>query len=297
MTDINGETRSGEAVTSVGYQSMQISLTLPQQTMPADSLKQVFISTTNLADEFVPATVTLTLWKLDAPNRLIRNRYWDQPDQFVMSKDEYAKYFPNDEYNDETRKESWKRIQRTFDRTDSSNRNSKFEIRNPQILPGWYAVEVSAIDKYGDSLKDLKFIQLTNSKTGEPVVPSYNWVQSTYLTREPGELATLKVGSSAQDVFVIESKSGDGIEWKKGELSQYDFLQVYNKKKNVTLQINESNRGSVGVSFAFVKGNRFYTNVSSIMVPWTNKELKISYETYRRTIPEVRKMENQTEWP
>ena len=44
--------------------------------------------------EFEPAIVNVTITKLKEEKRLIRNRYWERPDQFVMTKDEYIKNFP-----------------------------------------------------------------------------------------------------------------------------------------------------------------------------------------------------------
>ena len=52
--------------------------------------------------EFEPANVKVTITKLKEEKRLIRNRYWERPDQFVMSKEEYIRNFPYDEYDNET---------------------------------------------------------------------------------------------------------------------------------------------------------------------------------------------------
>src|SRR5690606_8794073 len=71
ITDINGETRSGEEIVSVSYQSIQLEVSLPDR-MPADSLKKINIVTKNLAGEFVPSLVTVAINSLQMPNRLIR---------------------------------------------------------------------------------------------------------------------------------------------------------------------------------------------------------------------------------
>src|SRR5436190_3185140 len=42
----------------------------------------------------------------------------------------------------------------------------------------------------------------------------------------------------------------------------------------------------MNISFAFVKHNRFYNSSNLITVPWTNKELNITYASYRdKTLP------------
>ena len=98
VTDINGETRSGETNVSVSYKALQLKVSIPiGATIPSDSLKSLFISTKNMNGEFEKAKVKVEIYKLQSPNRLIRERYWQQPDLFVMSKEEYLKYFPNDD--------------------------------------------------------------------------------------------------------------------------------------------------------------------------------------------------------
>src|SRR4029078_6190250 len=63
VTDINGETRSGESLVSVGYKSLLLVLNVPEQ-VQADSFKNITISTTNMAGEFQPANVIVTISKL-----------------------------------------------------------------------------------------------------------------------------------------------------------------------------------------------------------------------------------------
>jgi hypothetical protein len=98
VTDINGETRSGEKSVSVSYKSLLLVSNIPSS-LPADSLKSLQIRTENMNGEFEPANITVTITKLKEEKRLIRDRFWERPDQFVMSKAEYIKAFPYDEYD------------------------------------------------------------------------------------------------------------------------------------------------------------------------------------------------------
>jgi hypothetical protein len=93
VTDINGETRSGEKMVSVSYKSLMLRVAIPEK-LPVDSLKSLSIRTENMNGEFEPATVKVSFRKLKEEKRLIRDRYWERPDEFVMSKEEYIRYFP-----------------------------------------------------------------------------------------------------------------------------------------------------------------------------------------------------------
>ena len=276
VTDISGETRTGETRISVGYKSLLLTVTVPQETMVADSLKQIFIKTTNQAGEFQSSRVNVAIWKLDAPTRLIRERYWPQPDQFVMSKAEYIQYFPHDEYSDETKKENWARLEKVYERSDTTRSDSKYSVLSTKYSPGWYAIEVTTRDKDGNEVKDIKFVQLT-SPSAPSVVKQYNWYKGTIMiVKAPGDTASTPVGSSAENVFVIKAQN------KRA----FNFISLSNEQKSSSVKIADADRGGLSVFYAFVKDNRFYTTTYFVDVPWTNKQLNISYETYRdKTLP------------
>jgi TonB-dependent SusC/RagA subfamily outer membrane receptor len=265
-----------------------LEIDLPEgETMQADSLKYISISTKNSMGEFEKAKVTFALYKLETPNRLIRERYWEQPDQFLIKQEDYLKDFPLDEYNNESKKENWKRGEIVLESTDSSSLNGKFDVLNEKskvksqkLQTGWYVIEAITKDKNDNEVKNISFIQLTDAAQ-QPVVPDYVWDFPKTITKEPGQSATFTIGSSATDVFVIEQKEKD---WTKEPV--YSFLKLSNEKKAFTENVTENNRGGFGSIYSFVKHNRFYNTTRYVNVPYSNKELKISFETYRnKTLP------------
>ncbi len=289
VTDINGETRSGLTQVSVGYKALNLSISLPLgDNIPSDSLKNIYIKTENLSGEFEPTAVDVAIYKLKSPDRLIRERYWQQPDQFVMSKEEYLKYFPNDEFSNETIKQTWEKTDKVFEQSDSTRQNAVFVIHHAPLANGWYLIEANAKDKYGEAVKNIQYIQLYDSKTLEPANPQYNWVFNNYQMVMPGNNAIMNIGSSANNVFVIEKKSEAGTPTSGVEdtANHYKFFLLSDEKKSFSIPVTETDRGGIGISYVFVKNNRFYFDNSKIDVPWTNKELSISYETYRdKTLP------------
>ncbi|HEX2627396.1 MAG TPA: MG2 domain-containing protein, partial [Chitinophagaceae bacterium] len=120
VTDINGETRSGEESVDVSYKALKIVASIPDR-LPTDSLSSLSIFTQNMGGQFEPATINVKISKLNEEKRLIRPRYWDRPDQFVMSKEQYVGLFPHDEYDNETDMKSWPKGEKQFDKTDSTN--------------------------------------------------------------------------------------------------------------------------------------------------------------------------------
>ncbi|HRE37970.1 MAG TPA: alpha-2-macroglobulin family protein [Chitinophagaceae bacterium] len=284
VTDINGETRSGEKSVSVSYKSLMLVANVPS-TLPADSLKSLSIRTQNMNGEYEPAIIKVTISKLKEEKRLIRNRFWQRPDQFVMSKEEYIKNFPHDEYDNESDYKSWEKGEQVFSKADSVNKNGSWPIVHGSWLPGFYMVEISTKDKNGEEVKDVKYIELTDEKSNQLNQPDYLWTGIKKTTVEPGEEATVEIGTAADNLFIVHQVNKSMVNSKQST-TDYSFLQLNNQKKTFSFPATEADRGGFGANWLFVKHNRVYQLNQSINVPWTNKDLQIEYMTYReKTLP------------
>ena len=284
VTDINGETRSGEKSVSVSYKSLMLVSSVPA-TLPADSLKSLSIRTQNMNGEYEPAKVKVTITKLKEEKRLIRDRYWERPDQFVMGKDEYIKLFPFDEYDNESDSKSWEKGQEVFNKVDSSRVNGEWSIVNGKYSPGFYLIEMETKDKSGEIVKDVKYIELFDEKSNQLNKPDYLWVGKTKTYAEPGEKANIEFGTAADNLFVVYQMDRNAGAGSKGA-EEYSFLKINNEKKTFNYDVTEKDRPGYGVGWMFIKHNRFYQLNQTISIPWTNKELSIEYATYRdKTLP------------
>lgn len=283
VTDINGETRSGEKMVSVSYKSLMLVTNIPT-TLPADSLKKLSIHTQNMNGEYEPATIKVIISKLKEEKRLIRNRYWERPDQFVMSKEEYIKNFPYDEYDNEVDYKSWGKGDMVVEKSDSSRENGQWTIANKQFAAGFYVIEILTKDKNGEEVKDIKYIELFDEKSNQLSRPDYLWAGIQKTIVEPGETAKVELGTAADNLFVVHQINKDAN--AGSSTNDYKFLKLTNQKQTFSFPATEEDRGGYGVGWMFIKHNRFYQLNHIISVPWTNKELAIEYATYRdRTLP------------
>jgi len=168
VTDGNGESRSASTIVSVSHQSIEVESPLPfQSRMTRDSLYRIPVTTKNASGIFVKAKMTLLVYPLQGPNRLIRKRYWAEPDQFVMNESAFINTFPNDEYRDELNIKSWKIVSGFLEKTDSTNANGLFALDEKIISTfnsGWYLFEFRVIDQTGEEIIDKRFIQILSDK-------------------------------------------------------------------------------------------------------------------------------------
>ncbi|MCC6289309.1 MAG: alpha-2-macroglobulin [Chitinophagaceae bacterium] len=286
ITDINGETRSATSVIPVGYKAVVLDINVPATPLQADSLKSIFIGSNNLSGEPEPVKATVNIYPLKAPQRLIRERFWDKPDQFIFNEAEYIRLFPHDEYKDESDYHNWAKGNSIYSATDTTNK--KFQISNqsvaanPKFSPGWYAIEAIAKDKDGNDIKAIEYVQLYDAAAKTIPLPEYNWFTNIKTNAQPGETAAFITGTAAADIFLIQ-QTDKTIEDRNENSKQisYQFLSISNEKKNFNFPITEDDRGGFGIVQFFVKDNRVYINNNIISVPWTNKQLAVNISTFR----------------
>jgi hypothetical protein len=280
ITDINGETRSETKSVTAGYKPMIIISKLPDK-IPVDSLYDLQIRTENLNEGFEPALMNVSIAKLKDENRIIRDRLWDRPDQFTMNKEDYIKNFPHDEYDAESKPKLRSAEKIIHEQKDPSNENGKWMLKQfaGKAVPGFYTITISTTDKEGNDIRLMKFVELYDDKSNRLSNPDYVHTEAPREIK-PGESTTATLGTSAENVFLIQQTSTGNV-YLKPEIQTYSFFQINNEKKRISLSATENERGGFGIEWMFVKHNRLHQHGEVITVPWSNKDLNIEYISYR----------------
>jgi len=300
VTDLNGETRSGEETLSIGYHSLDLSLGIRDEAVFANREDlSVPVTATSLTgvEQRIPVTVRLS--PLASPTRLIRPRYWDAPDTHIYSEKEYIGLFPYDEYASEMHRENWKAGETVWQTTDSvKSREHRIRIPLKGRTPGWYRIEVTADDGFGRPVTTRKDVRIQDVQAGKPDPYAYFTRQLSEEVAEPGKTVTLRVGSDADDLWVIrhidghrESQTPKTPTGKIGNPKktlawpdpghEYRFVMLNRNTNTLELPVGEDDRGGFGVSHAFVKHNRFFASNDIVRVPWSNKDLQVVFSSFR----------------
>lgn len=276
ITDINGETRSGQTTVAVSYQALQLNI-IAAGKLPADSLKTVKISSANTNGLFEKTTVHLTIEKLQSPDRIFRERFWEAPDQFVIKPDDYKRIFPYDAYSDENDIAKWPVQMKIAEVTDSTAENSSINFPTMKAAAGWYKVTATATDKFGEKVSSVKYLQLTNTQqtSNENAV----MVEVNDFDAAPGEKISYTIATGFNEIWLIHSLD------KMDDQHLTNFTTIKNSRALTNdITIGENDRGGMNMSYAFVKNNRLYTGNQYFSIPWKNKDLEINYETFRDKI-------------
>lgn len=274
ITDINGETRSSETTIRIGSSSLLLSLNAPA-IMEADSLNKISISATNLSEEKQSATVQLHIYALQEPGRVVRKRYWQRPDQFILSKETFLQYFPSDEYEEESDYQNWPVAKSVSDIRLDTKATDQYTITPGTLAAGFYKVEAVSTDTYGEKVTAVTYMQVFNTATQTYGNNTINFQFAYKKLIQPGETALFASGSTAPVFAIRQILKPD---------NQKEAFQFIDKKKgleSIRYTATEEDRGGVSIAEIFVWDNRVYQHTYDIAVPWRNKELQITYATWR----------------
>ncbi len=273
VTDGNGETRTANTDITMGYQSLQLDINSPRLADSKD-LKQIGIKTTNLSGEADPANVQVLIFSLKTPERLVRKRLWEKPDQFLMTEQEFLRLFPHDEYAAETEITTWPIASLVSE--ESINTGNSAGLMLKQALPaGEYKIEASTKGKDGKTVKAVQYMSIMNLASNQIPHLSYQLIHLEKTNAIPGDTAAYTVGTSANEVYVIQ---------KTERKNQPVLIRYQNRKagyaNNQFIPV-EKDRGGFAVAEAYVLHNRVYITQTNIEVPWTNKSLEVQYSSFR----------------
>lgn len=277
VVDITGETHSSETFVSVGHIALSINISIPDKIERGDLQSKEFkISSKNLNGEFENSLGEIAVYQLQSPkgdDGVLRGKYFPKPDQFLMTFDEFKKDFPNDIYHEENILEKMEEGKEVFKTRFDASQNPTFVFGNSNLNLGAHVLVLKTKDKYGQEIEIKKYFTIYDLEGKLPAnIISFHEIEKNKY--EPGEVAKYYFGSAYDSIKVLHE-----VEFKN-EIIKREWLAL-TQVKELQMRIEEEHRGNIGYHLSFVKENRKYTTTKTINVPWTNKDLKFEYSTFR----------------
>ncbi|MCW8814257.1 MAG: MG2 domain-containing protein, partial [Chlorobium sp.] len=277
VVDVTGETHSAQTYVSAGYVALLANINLPD-IVQGDSVAKYTFSTTNLNGQFEKANVSIEVQKLKTPERVYRNRLWGKPDKFILTEEEYHNYFPHDVYNVEDQPFTWKKEKKVFESSFVTTDSSFISFNDlDDWQPGKYVLTLKSKDKNGTLVELVKYFTVFAPESNKTPVNEPLWVYYNSKSYEPGQKVRLYV-ASAENVKVLYEIEYDGKVLSK------EWIELNKEQKEVSIPIKEEYRGNLVVHFTSIINNEAQIVSNVISVPWSNKQLNISFETFRSKI-------------
>ncbi len=275
VTDINGETRSDSRTVSAGEKALVLDVDIPEK-VNRTQLMEYKISAENLDGASVNASGHLKIERLQQPERLLKKRSWEIPDNYALDKSEFEKIFPHEQYKTGLDKNLWKVEKQVFNcNFDTENSDSLFMNCAADWNEGVYRLTIKANDAFGEEVERKKYFTLYDPETDNMPEKTFFFTEINKTTAEPGEELNLLFGSSAKDAGFYLSWGMDNqvLGEKKIKLSE--------EKKLISIPVEEAWRGGFYIYIFMQKDNVLYYKKYHIDVPYSNKKLKTQLITFR----------------
>lgn len=278
VTDVNGETHSGNSWVVVGYNCLNLSIEVPE-TAERTEKNRFKLNTTNLMGEKINTSGTIKANRLIEPEQLYHDALWSSPEIQNFSKEDYQKLFPHDEYNKEHDYTKYEKGEEVLNTNFDTGENDSLDFSGMNSWnPGRYIIVMNAIDSFGVNVQDIRYITILD-KTSK--INPLNEVWSFTALKsycEPGENAEFLISTGAENLNVLYE-----IE-HQGEIVQRKVIKLNKEQQRISIPIKEDYRGNITIHFNTIKFGRSYISRQDVYVPYSNKVLDVEFETFRNKL-------------
>ncbi|MCG9911342.1 MAG: MG2 domain-containing protein [Flavobacteriales bacterium] len=274
VTDETGETRTAEQAISTGYKTINLSIFLPEFINRKEP-KPITISVFNLngIKQYTPVQVKVEKLKKDIP--LYRSKSWKYPDVWVIEEKEYKKKFPDDAYKQQGILSDQQVESTIFEGYYVPNDTIPFSMEFlKRATSGNYRITVSAKDIFDKTANSYALFTLFDKEEKQSPIKTFLSVQPLQNKVEPGEIAQFYITSSQSIQMLYEIEH-------KGKIVKKELIKLNNIQQIISIPVTEEYRGNFTVHFHAVLNNRFYHFSHNVTVPFTNKELKLTLQSWK----------------
>ncbi len=281
VTDGSGETHSGNTTVTLGDRDVSLSAHVSPYLRAKDSCRALADLTT-LNGQRLKGNIRVEVYALQSPSHLFKKRIWDNPDQYILSSDDYKKHFPDYACRNEDQYASWPQKERVIEsqiQADTSNR-IMIDLDNIRKQPsGVYRLIVRAKTDAGDTASVVQYFKLINQEKGLPlytdnVIPVTTSVQA-------GENAEFLAGVGGKSYLLVERYHG-------ATLLASEWMDINSQQ---SIKIPSAGSTNTTVQFMMVYQNRLYKSYHYIYVKHPEKKLELSLLTFRNLLEPGQKEE------
>jgi uncharacterized protein YfaS (alpha-2-macroglobulin family) len=274
VTDSAGETRSAERLIRVGYTALQARVSASDWQTDERPV-ELILTTTSLDDEPQTAEGSLTVHELQAPEQVHRPSLFDQPTESPR----YGARVPGDQADGEplspnlSDPNNWPLGKPAHQRGFTTDKEGKATIA-VKLPVGLYRVLLQTQDRFGQKVTAVYPLQVLRPAAERLDLKIPNLVVMQKSRVEPGEefLALWGSGYPQARAFVeIEHR---------GQILRRYWTKPGQTQALIKGPVTEAMRGGFQVRVTQVTENRAYFCTQEIEVPWSNKELKLTWEHF-----------------
>ena len=277
ITDINGETRSATTIVHVGYHSLKANVEVPKKLDVSVRDYKLKIVTKNLNGEKVPAKGNITIYKLQAPNRVLRKRQFSVPDYVSISEKEFKELFPHEAYTEEEQDyKFWKKGKKVYDESFDTGASAEMSLgKIKRWESGKYIVELTTTDENGYKIKDIAFtdvFDVRDKTTADNKLVKITTDKDSYLPNEEVELTILSGVENLQVMIDVE---------KNKRIIESYLVSIEKGKKVIRIPVSKEDEGGFSIHCTTTIFNSFIEQQIPVVVTYPPSQLTIETLTFR----------------
>ena len=282
VTDTNGETREASSITSAGFKSMFISVSMPSSfnVMEQAKLEESKVYCNSANGSPITADVTVKVSRLANYDKPRLNKQWSSCDNPLpaVTREIWDSKLPNLEYSKSDNCIDSLAVSKAIKTIDVHCAEGEGKVDLSFLKKegsGHYLVEIESKDREGRPVKFKRRFTLYSPKDKISNVNKVFFSSVDKSAYEPGETAVVQIGSALSGLKVrYQVQCGDDI-------VEAGVKTLDQSVEKISIPIKENMRGGLAVKMFFVRNNRFETHSENIHVPYTNKQLNAKFETFR----------------
>ncbi len=272
-TDLSGESQEISQDFLLAETGVKIQLAAKENLMEGEDLTAQ-VSILNSNDNRLEKTVVSSLYLLTKPTKNYLEKYWVNTDSPLISELDYKNIFPDYSFEIQKDKSEWSREKRLWSKKYKAFSADEIIFKTKKYDPGVYIIEVKTKDKNGREVKSSKVFTIHGNEKNDEALVDRIIVQSDKPSYDVGEKANLSVlFPNEKGLYRIMIQFGDTIIWEGTTSGE----KVWRKE----LEIKESYRGNIFIRVHSVYKNRLFKGHKTIWIPWSNKELKVEWISFR----------------
>lgn len=277
ITDASGETRSSQTYLSAGKQSVFIQCEI-QETFPLSAWKDVRVFTSNMSGEKIAAPVQVKLYNLKTPARSLRKKYWEAPDQPILSESAFRQSFPDDAYGDELNPANWSQQNMVFEEKFTTQKNGQTGLANKISAPGYYRLVTSTKDPLsGNTIETTQHFRVLNQHTSSNADNSVNYIYQNRGNLQLGDTMHAVVSHNQQPIHFIISKS-------EPLTPHSDWITKDTDNGLFTIKETAKNTGTIYYHVAYLLNNRIHVTTFQWNIRPAEKLLQIKTTSFRNPL-------------
>jgi len=261
VTDTTGETRSADRTIRAGYTALQATLAADAW-QTADKPVELTIATQTLDGQGEPAEGTVRVYALKQPDKVIRPA--------LQSYSSYTSQAVPDASNPDT----WELADMVNEQAFKTDAEGRATIQVP-LEAGIYRAVVQTQDRFGKPITAQCTVQVVDPQVTRFGVRIANYLAAPSWSVEPGESFTALWGTgydTGRAYVELECR---------GEVLRAWWTDPNRTQELIAETVTDDMRGGFTLRVTYVRENRVYMNERIVAVPWTNKQLTVSWEHFR----------------